>query len=220
MNDITVYIADDHAILRDGLKKILHDYPHYTIIGESGDGKTAIEEIEQMKPRVVILDISLPLMSGIEVARQIKKYHAGIKIVILTRHDSIDYVNQLMKYGVDAYILKQSASEDLVKAIDEVIAGNMYISPRILKDFMNDISRNRPAEYGNGNQALGTALSDREKQVTKLIAEGKTSDEIAQLLRISSHTVKVHRYNIMQKLKADNSTEIVKYALRTGLIDL
>jgi DNA-binding NarL/FixJ family response regulator len=220
MKKVTLYLADDHAILREGLRHILNSRPDLEIAGESGDGKTALEDIERIKPAVVILDISLPVMTGIDVARQLKKFNPDIKIIILSRHDNEEYVNNLLHYGIDGYVLKESAGEDLLKAIEEALEGNLYISPRITRMLVSDVrfSKRQPgADMPAGPPSM---LSEREKEVVKLIAEGHTSNDIGKLLRISGHTVKVHRFNIMQKLNIKNTADLVKYAIREGLVEV
>jgi DNA-binding NarL/FixJ family response regulator len=219
MNKIRIFLADDHVILREGLRYILNTVPDYQVIGESGDGREALEKIEKLKPDVVILDISMPTMTGIEVSRQLRKYHPEIKIIVLSRHDNEEYVNQLMKYGIHGYILKDNASDDLLKAIAEVLNGNMYLSPRITKNIIEDYLANKKCGIQQGADSIFSKLSIREIEILKLIAEGKSNNQIASLIFISDKTVKVHRANIMKKMGVHKATDLVKVAIKYGLTE-
>jgi DNA-binding NarL/FixJ family response regulator len=216
---VRIFLADDHRILRDGLRNIICSEPDFEVSGESGDGREALEMIERDRPDIAIVDISMPGMTGIEVARQIKKFHPEIKVLILSRHDSEEYVDTLIKYGVDGYVLKDSAGGDLITAVREACKGNIYLSPRLIKNLVSefhDLS-------SSGHHAIGEhiirELSNREKEILKLIAEGKTNAEIASLLFISDKTVKAHRANIMKKLGKHKVADLVKYAMQKGLIE-
>jgi len=216
MNRTKIYLADDHAILRDGLKHILSGEGGMVVVGEAGDGKTAYEEIERIKPDVAVLDISMPVLTGLEVARLLHKYNNEIKIIILSRHDNEEYIQEALKNGINGYILKDNAGDDLIRAIHEVLKGNVYLSPRIVTMLTKGIVTNEK----NDKNVRDGILSHREKEVLKLVAEGKQSSEIASLLRISVKTVKVHRLNIMNKLDIHNVTDLVKYAIKNGLIEI
>lgn len=220
MNRLKVYIADEHAILRDGLKRIIAEHEKFHICGDSGDGRTALEDIDRLKPHLVVMGIALPTMTGFDVVRQLKKYHPNIKIIILTHHDSAEQANKLLKYGVDAYILKHCHCEELIRGLEEVMKGNMYLSPSMVRKLMNDYATIMNNGNGVKPETNGTTISEREKQVIKLISEGHSNNKIAQVLHISPYTVKVHRYNIMQKLKVSNTVDLVKYAIREGLIEI
>lgn len=216
MNRTKIYLADDHAILRDGLKHILSGEGGMVVVGEAGDGKTAYEEIERIKPDVAVLDISMPVLTGLEVARLLRKYNNEIKIIILSRHDNEEYIQEALKNGINGYILKDNAGDDLIRAIHEVLKGNVYLSPRIVTMLTKGIVTNEK----NDKNVRDGILSHREKEVLKLVAEGTQSSEIASLLRISVKTVKVHRLNIMNKLDIHNVTDLVKYAIKNGLIEI
>lgn len=220
MKKTTIYLVDDHTILRDGIKSILRGVPELEVIGEAGDGKTAIEEIEKKKPSLVILDISLPVMTGIDVARHLKKYCPEIRIIILSQHGNEEYLNKLLNYGVESYLFKESASEYLVKAIDEVTKGNIYMDPVITKMLVDSVVSGGRDNIRKNPVSAFPSLSDREREIVKLIAEGHIGREIGGLLRISENTVKVHRRNIMKKLKIGNTTELLRYAIREGLVKL
>lgn len=221
MERVRIYLADDHTILREGLKLILQGDPNFQIIGEAGDGKEALEEIEALNPDVAVVDISMPTIDGIEITRQLKKYRPDIKIIILTKHDTEEIVHELLRLGINAYVLKEDAGKDMIGAVKEALAGNIYLSPRILQHIIHD--------YYTGKQTIesltekGTRFSTitpRERQVLKMIAEGKSNREIGRLLRISETTVKGHRNSIMRKLGIHKSTDLIKYAVKQGLIEL
>lgn len=219
---IKVYLADDHAILREGLKLILTSQTNCEIVGESGDGKDALEEIEQLKPELVILDISMPSMTGIEIARKLRRYYVDMKIIILSRHDNEEYVKQLLKYGIHGYVLKDDAGNDLIRAVEAVFKGEIYLSPRITNRLVMDFQCiNKQSQKKNHEETINSfsVLTNREREIVKLIAEGKSNEEVASSLWISPRTVKVHRANIMKKLNMHKVTDIVKYAIKAGIVE-
>ncbi|MDX1958966.1 MAG: response regulator transcription factor [Leptospiraceae bacterium] len=212
-----VYLVDDHAILREGLKLILRQIDGVVIIGESGEGRLALEEIDRIKPDVVILDVSLPGMSGVEIARHLRRYNKMIKIIILSRHDGEEYITELLKIGINAYVLKDEAGEDLIRAIEAVRRNEQYLSPRITSKVMNAIQNSKPSQEITAK--LFDILTNREREILKLIAEGNSNEEIGTKLWIATQTVKVHRQNIMKKLNIHNVAELVKYAIKSGIIE-
>lgn len=219
-DNVSLFLADDHTMFREGLKLIIEDVPQYRVTGESGDGKETLELIEKLRPDVVILDISIPTMSGIEVARYLKKYVPGIKIIILSRHDNEEYVKELFKTGVGGYVLKDDAGDDLLRAIDAVMKNTVFLSPgvatKVVLDYVG-LEKNRQHNTGDSQFML---LTGREREVLKLIAEGKSGIEIAEYLRISPFTVKVHRASIMKKLNVHKSSELVVYAIKNNIIEI
>jgi len=216
MKKLRIYLADDHAILREGLKLMLGAIPNCEIIGEAGDGRKALEEIENLKPDMVILDISMPGLSGIDISQKIKKYYPDIKIIILSRHDNEEYIDQLLKYGINGYVLKDDAGDDLVRAVEAVRNNNTYLSPRITGKVLNEYGSRKKAE----STGHFTLLTNREREILKMIAEGNNNDEIARTLWISVRTVKVHRQNIMKKLNIHRVADLVRYAIKAGLVEL
>lgn len=211
---LTFYLVDDHAILREGLKHILSSQPENVVIGEAGDGGIAFEEIDRVKPDVVVLDISLPVVSGIEITRKVRKYHPDIFIIILSRHDNEEYISQLLKYGIHGFVLKDDAGEDLLRAVEAIRKGEKYLSPRIARQLMEGLGNRE-----KNPEDQFSLLTNREREVLKLIAEGNSNEKIAQILWISPRTVKVHRQNIMAKLKVNKVTDLVKYAIKSGIIE-
>lgn len=219
MNKITIYLADDHAILRDGLKLILSQYDNFIIAGENSNGIQALEEIERLKPDIAILDISMPGMTGIEIGRQIKKYNNRIKVIILSRHDNEMYIRQALQNNIDGYILKDYAAGELLKAINDTMNGDIYLSPRIITKVASRVNLpgvNNPQRTENEN----SILSNREKEILKLICENNTNKQIASMLIISEQTVKAHRYNIMKKLDLHKVTELTRYAIQNEIIEI
>jgi DNA-binding NarL/FixJ family response regulator len=217
-NEVTLFLADDHTIFREGLKLIIEDNLSYKVIGETGDGKEALELLERLKPDIAILDISMPTMSGIDVARYLKKYAPDIKVIILSRHNNEEYVKELLKIGVNGYVLKDDAGNDLLRAIEAVMKNTVYLSPgvatRVVSDYISIPSFNK------SDKSQFQILTGREREVLKLIAEGKCGNDIAECLRISPRTVKVHRANIMKKLNVHKSSELVVYAIKNNLIEI
>ncbi|MCE9598946.1 MAG: response regulator transcription factor [Spirochaetia bacterium] len=215
MKPLRIYLADDHAILREGVRMILSQAPNCEVIGESGDGQTAMEQIENLKPDLAVLDISLPSMSGVEISRRLRKFHPDMKILILSRHDNPEYVDELLKQGIHAYVLKEDAGSDLLKAVEVIRKGETYLSPRITTQLMTGLEGKRQSKTMDPFKLL----SNREREILKLIAEGKSNEKIGQSLWISAKTVKVHRANIMKKLDVHKVADLVKYAIKTGLVE-
>ncbi len=216
---IKVFLVDDHAIFREGLKHILSSRKKYEILGEAADGKVALEEIDLRRPDIVILDISLPTISGIEIALYIKKYYENMRIVILTRHDNQAYIHQLLKQGIHAYVLKDNSSEDLLRALEEIGKGRVYLSPQITNKIVQNFSIHENMLINDDKNDLFAKITPREREVLKLLSEGKSNKDIAKILRISAATVKTHRINIMRKLSINNIADLVMYAVKVGLVE-
>lgn len=216
-----LYLADDHAILRDGLRLLLDQSEEYEIIGESGDGKQALDEIINLQPDIVILDISMPTMTGVEISNHLKNYYSTIKIIILSRHDNEVYVEELLNYGIDGYVLKENASEDLTRALEEALAGRVYLSPAITQHVVSDFRNKKESNSTEGDidPEIYSKLSKREREVLKLLAEGRSHKDIASTLWISPATVKTHRNNIMKKLDVHNMADLVLYAVKSGMVE-
>ncbi len=219
MSKIKIYIADDHAILRDGLKLILSQNDNFEIAGEACNGIQALDEIERLKPDVVILDISMPGMTGLEVGRYIKKYNKRIKVIILSRHDNEIYIQRALQYDINGYILKDYAASELIRAINDITNGDIYLSPKIITKLAvktNQLAGNYSDSLNNENNCL----SNREREILKLICENNTNKQIAVFLRISEQTVKAHRHHIMKKLDLHKATELTKYAIKNEIIEI
>ncbi len=216
MTKIKLLLVDDHAVVRSGLRMLLENETDLDLVGEAGSGKEALALVPQLMPDVVIMDITLPDMSGIEVTQQLKQAHPDIAVVALTIHEDQQYFFEMLRVGASAYVPKRAAPDDLITAIRSAYRGDVYIYPSLGRLLVNDfISR-----AGEGEEKVTmTGLTQREQEVLSMLAEGKTNDEIASELVISPHTVARHRENLMGKLGLHNRSELVKYAIRKGLIN-
>ena len=209
-----VLLADDHTIFREGLKSILEKYPEIEIVGEAENGVAAVRMAIELSPDVVIMDISMPDMNGIEATRQIMhKTSHGVKVLCLTMHADTRYVSELLKAGASGYLLKDCVSGELLEAITNIRAGRVSLS-----EFIRDKLMIEHIDFLKGDKRLALSLlTNREREVLGLIADGKTVKEIASQLNLSPKTVEAHRQNIMQKLEINNTAGLVKYAIREGL---
>ncbi|OGO22118.1 MAG: DNA-binding response regulator [Chloroflexi bacterium RBG_16_51_9] len=214
MAKIKVLIADDHAIVREGIRMILALHDDIEVVGEAANGVEAIEQVDKLSPDVVLMDIAMPGLGGLEATLEIVKRKPQSKILVLTQYDNTEYIYRFLKAGAAGYVLKKAVGSDLVSAIRSVFQGKSFIDPsvadRVIKGFLE-----KPEMAGE--EALYDGLSDREKQVLKLIAEGSTNQQIADTLYLSIKTVMTHRTNLMEKLGIHNRTELIKYAIRKGL---
>jgi DNA-binding NarL/FixJ family response regulator len=209
----SIILADDHIILRRGLKMILATRSDFEVVAEAGDGLELLQLINHHVPDVIILDISMPKLRGIEAIPEIKRAHFEIKILVLTMHRDEEFMHQAIAAGADGYLLKEDADKDLFSAIDTILQGRIYVSPFLFAESMRDWSQLR-----QGKKILSPfeQLTNREREVLKLIAEGKSSKEIGDLLHISVRTVERHRANLMGKLHTKRTADLVKFALRQG----
>jgi DNA-binding NarL/FixJ family response regulator len=211
-----IVLADDHALLRKGLRKILEGKVDYRVIGEAGDGLELLSLLKELAPDVIILDISMPKLGGIEAITEIKAIRPSGKIVILTMHNEKEYLHQAFSAGADGYILKEDADTELFSAIASVRQGKKYVSPSMAYAWMKDWAEMRHGESISLPEP--EPLTVREKEVLKLIAEEKSSKEIAELLHISARTVDHHRANLMAKLNLKNTVALIKYAVKKGYV--
>jgi DNA-binding NarL/FixJ family response regulator len=214
MMDTKVLLADDHAILREGIRMVLDAQPGITVVGEAEDGRQALEMVEDLQPDVVVMDIAMPNMNGAEATRQIRRRFPRTRVVILTMHENQQYLMQIVNAGATACVLKRSAGTELVTAVKAAARGESYFSPT-MASMMLDVYRKRLVEEGSDELAL---LTEREREVLQLVAEGKTSQEIADQLFVSIKTVQTHRMHIMEKLDAHDRTDLVRHAIRLGII--
>jgi DNA-binding NarL/FixJ family response regulator len=214
---IRVLLVDDHAILREGVHALLTREPDIEVVGEAADGREALERVEELHPDVVIMDIVMPRMSGLDATRVLKQRHPDVRTLILSMYDDQEYVVQIIQAGAAGYVLKRVVTDDLVRAIREVHAGGSFLYPPIAATLIGDYLR---VTGGQRPEEGGESLSAREREVLKLIAEGNSNIRIAERLGLSRKTVDTHRANAMRKLDLHDVTEVVKYALRTGLITL
>ncbi len=206
-----IVLADDHVLVRQGLKMVLEGAEGLEVVGEADDGLKLLNLLRQVNPDMVILDISMPGMRGIEAIREIRAVRPNAAILMLTMHRDIEYVHLALSTGAKGYLLKEDADKDLFSAIEKVRRGRTFVSPTISEEYLDDLVQVR-----QGRPVESDPLTVRERQVVKLIAEGKTSREIADLLHISARTVENHRANIMEKLSLRKAADIVKYAIQKG----
>ncbi|MCR4291090.1 MAG: response regulator transcription factor [Candidatus Scalindua sp.] len=218
MSKIRVLLADDHTIVRQGLRALLDSHEDIEVVGEAENGRQAFEKTEQLIPDIVVLDITMPNLNGIEAMRQIKKLNQEVKVIVLTVHDNEEYVHQVLQAGASGYLLKESAVSDLVSAINAIKKGDIFLSPAISTVVVNDYIRH--AEEGLEDFDSLVQLTGREREVLQLIAEGHTNREVARLLKLSVKTVDVHRAHIKEKLQIHDTAGLIKYAIKKGLINL
>jgi DNA-binding NarL/FixJ family response regulator len=211
MRRARLVLADDHQMIVDALRRVVE--PEFEVVETVGDGRALLTAVETHRPDLIIVDVSMPLLNGIEATRKIKKTNPRVKVIVLTMHDSPEFASQAMEAGASGYVLKHSASEELVLAIREVLKGNHYVTPLIAKGLMQVFidGRDRAGEPAK-------LLSGREREVLQLIAEGKTMKEAGSVMSISAKTVEFHKYNIAKKLDLRTSAELVRYAVKHGLI--
>jgi DNA-binding NarL/FixJ family response regulator len=214
---IRVLLVDDHRILREGVRALLADEPTVVVVGEARDGMEAIEQVDALLPDVVVMDLLMPGMSGLEATGAIRERHPDVRVLILSMYDDDEYVQQVIQAGASGYVLKGVTVDDLVLAINEVHRGSSFLYPAIAAKLIEDyVRRVRSADLEA--EAGREPLTPREREVLKLIAGGSTNQEVASTLAVSKKTVESHRSNIMRKLDAHDVTELVRYAIRTGLI--
>jgi two-component system response regulator NreC len=215
MKRIQVLLADDHLVVRKGLRAILERQSGMEVLGEAADGREAVSLSERMTPDVVIMDITMPHLNGIDATAQIVKRNPKIGVVILSVHSDETYILRALNAGAKGYLLKDSAETDLVKAVDTVALGKPFFSPAIAEALLEDYMRFLHQRNLEDSYDL---LTDREKEILQLLAEGKANKEIASILNLSVYTVETHRSNLMQKLGLHNTAEIVLYAVRKKII--
>lgn len=211
---IKVLIVDDHTLFRAGLKALLSFQEDIQVVGEAGNGEEALKLIRCLRPDIVLLDIAMPGLDGLAVTRQIKDYNEAIKVLILTQHENKEYLLPALKMGASGYVLKRAAADELVAAIRSLHAGKAFLDPAITEMVLADY------RYGGMMEEIDEldTLTEREREILILLAQGRTNREIAGLLHISSKTVDFHRTNIMRKLNLHNRIELTKYAWRRGLV--
>lgn len=214
--EISVLLADDHKIVRDGLQTLIEKQPDIKVIGVAEDGRAAVHLAKKLHPQIVIIDIAMPDLNGIEATRQILDEYPKVKVIALSMHSDKRFVSEMLKAGASAYLLKDCAFEELVTAIRTVIANKTYLSPGIAGVVIDSYIRHA----ASGDSSVYTVLSDREREVLQLLAEGKTTKEIASFLNVSIKTIETHRINIMTKLDIHSVAELTKYAIREGLTSL
>jgi DNA-binding NarL/FixJ family response regulator len=213
---IRILLADDHTLMRSGIRALLEDEPGLTVIGEAEDGRSAVAQACKLGPDLVIMDIAMPLLNGLEATRQIRQQCPHVRVLILSMHDNEEYIRQVLEAGAMGYILKDAAARELISAIRSVYRGEAVLSPAVTRLVIEDYLR----WGGTRPQAESDGLSPREREVLQLIAEGYTNKQIAEILSISIKTVQAHRNNLMSKLDLHDRGELIKYAIQKKIIEI
>jgi DNA-binding NarL/FixJ family response regulator len=209
-----VVLADDHPLFREGMKRLIEEMPGVEVIGETSDGLELLDLLKELNPDLAILDISMPNLRGIEAAREIKTLYPRIKVLILTMHKSKEYLYHSVSAGAQGYLLKEDSDTELFSAIETIRNGGVYLTRTLAGELAEDLSE----MYSGKRQIPREILTTREREILKLIAEGKSNSEIADLIYISKRTVENHRASIMKKLKAKKPADLVRYAIEKGII--
>jgi two-component system, NarL family, response regulator NreC len=215
MSSVRIVVADDHGVVRKGLRLILERHDGLEVIGEAADGREVVRLADELSPDIVIMDVGMPQLNGIDATAQILHRNPRVGIIILSMHSDEGYIVRALSSGAKGYLLKDSAEEDLVQAVRVVAQGRPFFSPRITQTLLDDYVRQLRQK---GLQDSYDLLTEREKEILQLIAEGKSNKEVATILDLSVYTVETHRTNLMQKLNLHNTAEIVLYAVRKKII--
>jgi DNA-binding NarL/FixJ family response regulator len=213
---IRVFLADDHTIVRDGLSSLLKLQPDINVVGVASNGHDAVREIEKLKPDIVIMDISMPELNGIEAAKQIKEICPATQVVFLSMHSTSEHIFRALEAGARGYLLKDSAGAELVKAIRTIRSGRRYLSQKITETVIDDYLKERPET----SKSPLAQLSDREREILQLVVEGRSSADIAKTLFLSAKTVETYRSRMMKKLDITDIPNLVKFAIQHGLTSL
>lgn len=217
MQRVRLIIADDHLLMREGLRSLLESEERFSIVGEANDGQEAVELVRSLTPHLVVMDVSMPDLNGIEATRLIIEENPNIKVVALSGHSNMVFVREILEAGASAYVLKSRAYEDLVRAVNEVMTGRKYLTPDIASGVVSEYVELSAA---SDKDSAFVMLTPRERQVLQQLAEGRSTKEMADNLSVSVKTVETHRRNIMEKLELHTVADLTKYAVREGLTTL
>jgi len=210
----TIFIVDDHDIIREGLKAILRRQPDYEVIGEAEDGQEALEKIGSLKPDILLLDITMPKKTGLEIIEQALKKSPSTKILVISVHKANAYVMKALQSGVKGYLNKENAADDLLQALRKIVSGQVYLDAQVSDYLLKKVSR--PLEEPQSQELL----TERETDVLRLVAEGKAAKEIASLLSLSPRTVENYKNNMLKKLGLHRTSDLIKYAIKNKIIDI
>ncbi len=220
MKPIRILLADDHAVLRAGLKSLLNAEPDMQVVGEAEDGLSCLRQVLLLRPDVILLDINMPRANGLETLKTVREQAPESRVLVLTMHDDLGYLRQVLAYGGAGYVLKQAASEELLSAIRAVHRGGVYLHPSHAQALLQDPSAQaQPAPARSEQEERYSTLSEREAQIFKLVALGHRNSEIAEMLHLSVKTVETYKARLMQKLGLRSRAALVRYALELGLLD-
>lgn len=214
MTEIRVLVVDDHAILRDGIRSLLETQEDIRVVGEASNGREAVERVKELLPDVVLMDVAMPEMNGLEATQVIKSQYPQVQVLILTQHDDQEYVEPLLRAGASGYVLKRSGGHEVLMAIRQVSSSGAFLEPSIARRVIEGFTN----RHGRGGEN-SVSLTEREHQVLQLLVRGKSNKEIAHQLGISAKTVSVHRGNLMTKLGVNNRIDLLRYATQHGLLD-
>lgn len=215
MTPIRVLVADDHVVMREGICLLLEAEPDIKVVGQANDGQEALEKAQKLIPDVVLMDITMPGMSGLEATRQLRAALPETQILALTMHEGDEFFFRMLQAGASGYVLKGASPDELLSAIRAVYRRGVYLYPTMAKKLITDYLSRPSSQQGSYDD-----LTQREREILTLIADGLTTTEIAKKLVLSANTVQTHRQNIMDKLDLHNKTELIKYAIRKGLISI
>lgn len=218
MDTIKIILADDHTLIRSGLKALLSFSPEFEVIGEADDGLSAIRQVEEKKPDILILDLSMPNMSGIDCIKEIRSRGLICSILVLTMYDDEEYIKEVMRSGADGYLLKKSADSELIEAIHKIYHGKKYLNEAISQTLINSLLRSAPTQSDETDPYI--LLSIREREVLRYLAKGFTNSEIAEILSLSPKTIDTYRSRIMNKLNIKKKSELVNYAMQHRLFNI
>jgi len=212
---VRLVLGDDHTLVRQGLRKILEEQPDWEVVAQAADGRDAVKQALALNPDVVVLDIGMPLLNGIEATRQIVRRLPSAHVLILSMHADEAYITRALQAGAQGYLLKDCADEELIRAVTSVSAGKSFFSPAVARVMLDDYVRHLASK---GIADRYDALSEREREIFQLVAEGHSNKEVAGLLHVSPATVETHRAHILEKLDVHNTAELVLFAVRRGVI--
>jgi DNA-binding NarL/FixJ family response regulator len=215
MSVARILVADDHDVVRRGLRSLIEEQQHWKLVAEAKDGREAVAKVSELKPDVAILDISMPSLNGLDAAKQILKLNPQTKVLILTVHDSEQLIENVLNAGARGYILKADAGRDLILAVEALLAGKTFFTQKAAQIVLDAFMGKRPATVDRESGPL----TNREREIVQLLAEGKSSKEVASILDVSTKTVETHRTNLMRKLSCHSVSHLVRYAVRNHLVE-
>jgi len=219
MDPVRLLVADDHEIVRKGLRSLLEEQPGWQVTAEACDGREAVEKAREIKPDVTVLDISMPALNGLEAARQMIKNDARAKILILTMHESDPLIREVLDAGARGYVLKSDASRDLVTAVNAVRSNKTFFTAKVAQIVLDGYLDKKPRKIDEKKNEPRSRLTPRQREIVQLLAEGKSSKEVAVALALSVKTAETHRANIMRRLDCHSISELVRYAVRNNIIE-
>ncbi len=219
MPAVSILIADDHELVRKGIRMVLEGRPGWEVVAEASNGQDAVKKVQETKPQVAILDISMPVLNGLEATRQISKSSSETKVLILTMHEADPMIQKILEAGAQGYLLKSDASLDLVSAVEALLKNKTFFTPKVGQIVLEGYLGKNPAKAVEDPEKGTLRLTARQREIVQLLAEGKTSKEVAVALEISVKTAETHRANIMKRLDCHSVTELVHYAIRNGITE-